>query len=177
MLLGLYPSSRTQSRYSPPPSSTTMSTRDSSSKHSPVAALASLEYLQTQRRGSITDPFLHAAHIIPTPKQSSSLRPPHEQPSSSSSSAVSSRHMDSNLDRELPEPRPMSPYTFGNATPRPNELRKLLHSPPREQPIHRSTTRDSPDSSRTRSGELYRTITYCENNLMLLRDNCLCKRT
>ena len=159
MLLGLYPSSRTQSRYSPSSSPTTMSTRDSSSKHSPVTALASLEYLQTQRRGSITDPFLHAAHIVPTPKQPSSLRPPHE-PSSSSSSALSSLHMDSTLDRELPAPRPMSPYTFGNATPRPNELRKLLHSPPREQQPHRQTTRDSPDSSRTRSGESYRTITY-----------------
>lgn len=46
----------------------------------------------------------------------------------------------------------MSPYTFGNATPRPNELRKLLHSPTREQPSRRPIARDPPDSSRTRSG-------------------------
>src|ERR1700722_10483578 len=30
-------------------------------RHSPVAPLAPLEYLQNQRRGSITDPSLHAA--------------------------------------------------------------------------------------------------------------------
>lgn len=146
MLLSLqYPS---HTRLCPSSSSQTMSTKDSSTRHSPLASLASLEYLQTQRRGSITDPFLHAS------KQSSSLfRPPHEQTASSSSSGLSSHRMNSNSDRDLPEPRPMSPYTFGNATPRPNELRKLLHSPTREQPSLRSTPRDSSESARTRSGQ------------------------
>ena len=35
----------------------TMASRD---RHSPVASLASLEFLQNQRRGSITDPSLHS---------------------------------------------------------------------------------------------------------------------
>jgi hypothetical protein len=81
------------------------------------------------------------------------------------------------MDRELPEPRPMSPYTFGNATPRPNELRKLLHSPTREQPSRRPIARDPPDSSRTRSGDCHRTITYGKNHLMLLRTQRVSKRT
>ena len=175
MLSLQYPPSRAHRLYSPSSSSPTMSQRDSSSKHSPVASLASLEYLQTHRRGSITDPFLHASHVLPQSKLSSSLRPSHDQPSSSSSS-LSSLHFDSNFDRGLPEPRPMSPYTFGNATPRPNELRKLLHSPPREKPSHRTAPRDPPDSSRTRPGQLCRTITYVKNQLMLLRAQRVSKR-
>src|SRR6266540_3405372 len=108
----------------------------SPAKHSPVASLASLEYLQNQRRGSITDPSLHAAHITSPPKQSTPFRLPS---SSSSSSGLPNSTRD-------PPARPVSPYVFGNATPRPNELRKLLHSPTGS---HRPT---SPDSSRTRPG-------------------------
>lgn len=82
------------------------------SRHSPVNPLAPLEFLQSQRRGSITDPSLHA-----TPKQninSQFFRPsaPHDK-------------------NNLSEPRPSSPYVFGSATHAADnaQLRKLLRSP------------------------------------------------
>jgi hypothetical protein len=91
------------------------------SRHSPVAPLAPLEYLQNQRRGSITDPSLHAAptnHPIPNHngfRQS-------ESSSGTSLSAHEITHKTSSSDL-----RPNSPYTFGDATSQP--IRKLLRSP------------------------------------------------
>ncbi|KAF9534324.1 hypothetical protein CPB83DRAFT_844051 [Crepidotus variabilis] len=127
-------------------------------QHSPVASLASLEYLQNQRRGSITDPSLHAApHLSSGLKLSPNFRHPHDLPSSSSSSFV--QQAEPILGRDLLEPRPASPYVFGNATPHipehGSQLRKLLHSPSNEYPSHRpipSLSHDSHDSNHPRSG-------------------------
>ncbi|KZT24483.1 hypothetical protein NEOLEDRAFT_1179169 [Neolentinus lepideus HHB14362 ss-1] len=68
--------------------------------------LAPLEYLQNQRRGSITDPSLHRAspHLqpsVPPARQNSSADPP----SPSTKSRNNSK-----------EPRPTSPYTFGDVS-------------------------------------------------------------
>jgi len=81
--------------------------------------LASLEYLQSQRRGSITDPSLHAA------KHPQNLRVVSE-PSSSSSTPQDPRD----------EPRPSSTFVFGDATAQVSDgagLRKLLRSPSAER--------------------------------------------
>ncbi|KAI0347536.1 hypothetical protein BDW22DRAFT_1342308 [Trametopsis cervina] len=59
-----------------------------SSRHSPVAPLAPLEFLQNQRRGSITDPSLHAA-------ASSSISPSAHYDYSSSNKPPSLRHPES----------------------------------------------------------------------------------
>ncbi|KAJ6613442.1 hypothetical protein B0H10DRAFT_1805561 [Mycena sp. CBHHK59/15] len=79
------------------------------SRHSPVAPLAPLEFLQNQRRGSITDPSLHA-----TPKQN-----------------INSQFFRQHDKNSLSEPRPSSPYVFGSATHAADnaQLRKLLRSP------------------------------------------------
>ncbi|KAJ7180089.1 hypothetical protein C8R43DRAFT_971586 [Mycena crocata] len=83
-------------------------TNNQPSRHSPVAPLAPLEFLQNQRRGSITDPSLHA-----TPRQSINAQFFRQDKSS------------------LSEPRPVSPYVFGSATHAADnaQLRKLLRSP------------------------------------------------
>ncbi|KDQ64507.1 hypothetical protein JAAARDRAFT_145306 [Jaapia argillacea MUCL 33604] len=75
------------------------------SRRSPAETLAPLEYLQNQRRGSITDPSLHAAG--PNPQL-------HSHPTNTRRNSAS----DSSF-REinpLNEPRPSSPYIFGDAT-------------------------------------------------------------
>ncbi|KAJ7095387.1 hypothetical protein B0H15DRAFT_938070 [Mycena belliarum] len=78
-------------------------------RHSSVAPLAPLEFLQNQRRGSITDPSLHAA----TPRQS-----------------VNSQFFRQDKSN-LSEPRPSSPYVFGSATHAADsaQLRNLLRTP------------------------------------------------
>lgn len=143
-----------------------MSYRESLSKHSPVASLASLEYLQNQRRGSITDPSLHAAHVSSGVKLGSTYR--HHLDNSSTSSGHSSLPMDQSSRRELPDSGPDSPFVFGNATPRATEhasqLRKILHSPTSDQQSsHRLTplSHDSPDSIRTHSGLPYYLFMSC----------------
>ncbi|KAJ6599064.1 hypothetical protein DFH09DRAFT_1129993 [Mycena vulgaris] len=103
------------------------------SRHSPVAPLAPLEFLQNQRRGSITDPSLHA-----TPRQN--INSPFFRQDKSN----------------LSEPRPTSPYVFGSATHPADsaQLRKLLRSPSPEHPhstfenSHSSTSRIRSDSFR-----------------------------
>ncbi|KAF5370109.1 hypothetical protein D9758_001044 [Tetrapyrgos nigripes] len=74
-----------------------------------IPPLAPLEYLQTQRRGSITDPSLHAA------KHSQNFREPAAPTPSDPRDA----------------PRPSSAYVFGDATPQTESpgLRKILRSP------------------------------------------------
>ncbi|KAJ7904518.1 hypothetical protein B0H14DRAFT_2663205 [Mycena olivaceomarginata] len=80
-------------------------------RHSPVAPLAPLEFLQNlnQRRGSITDPSLHAA----TPRQT-----------------VNSQFFRQDKSN-VQEPRPVSPYVFGSASHAESNthLRKLLRTP------------------------------------------------
>lgn len=77
-----------------------------SSRHSPGISLPPLDYLQQQRRGSVTDPSLHAA-----PTGQSALR-----------------HLDG--------PRPAANYVFGdsslsnsNSEPSSKQMRKILRSP------------------------------------------------
>jgi hypothetical protein len=129
------PHARAYSRDSHVPSAELRSFKDvppfkkdsSSSRNSPVPPLAPLEYLQNQRRGSITDPSLHAANPSPYVNSSKSnnahtpsFRPP-EILTSTSREKI-----------KLFEPRPMSPYVFGDATPHssdPANIRRLLHSP------------------------------------------------
>ncbi|KAL0579684.1 hypothetical protein V5O48_002314 [Marasmius crinis-equi] len=102
------------------PLSRSPSSKDANPKLSPILPLAPLEYLQNQRRGSITDPSLHAAHkLLPPPFR------PHADPSASLNPSSPSTFIKDN-------------YTFGDATPRPSatdntQLRKLLHSPSHEQ--------------------------------------------
>lgn len=80
------------------------------SRHSPVISLPPLDYLQQHRRGSITDPSLHAA---------------------SANSSAGPRHIDG--------PRPAANYTFGdgggsthNSEPSSKQMRKILRSPSAE---------------------------------------------
>lgn len=129
--------------------------RDSAASKSP--SLASLEWLQNQRRGSITDPSLHAASNVPSNmKLNTAFRQQPEQ-SASASSAPSSAHHDSAFRPHLPEPRPASPYVFGDATPQQPEhgsqiqIHKLLRSPEDEQNGHRvapSVSHESQDPPR-----------------------------
>ncbi|KAJ6515892.1 hypothetical protein C8R45DRAFT_957989 [Mycena sanguinolenta] len=101
-----------------------------------VAPLAPLEFLQNQRRGSITDPSLHA-----TPRQS-----------------INSQFFRQDKSN-LQEPRPASPYVFGSATHAADntQLRKLLRTP---SPDHArensqgSSSRIHPDSFRSAAQKL-----------------------
>ncbi|KAF7332212.1 Transcription initiation factor [Mycena kentingensis (nom. inval.)] len=88
-------------------------------RHSPVPPLAPLEFLQQQqhRRGSITDPSLHATTPRPAPNPAF-FRP------------------------DKAEPRPASPYVFGSANHgEPSQLRKLLRSPSPDNPPPSSRVR------------------------------------
>ncbi|KDR83738.1 hypothetical protein GALMADRAFT_133154 [Galerina marginata CBS 339.88] len=125
-----------------------MSTRE---RHSPVASLASLEFLQNQRRGSITDPSLHAVSGI---KLNTNYRHPSDY-HASASSGPSSAHQESSSKSYFPEPRPSSPYVFGDATVHSldsnSQLRKLLHSPSSDHRSPPSLSHDSQASSRNHS--------------------------
>lgn len=98
---------------------------------SPVPPLAPLAYLQNQRRGSITDPSLHAAHPGPKPSLSQFHRP--HAPVASSG-----------LYESYTDPRPSSPYVFGDATAQSSEsnlqIRKLLRSPSLDREKVRSSS-------------------------------------
>jgi hypothetical protein len=118
---------------------------------SPV--LASLEWLQTQRRGSITDPSMHTnanMRMNPLYRQSSTS----DQPNPDSSGPS---HHDPPPFRGHPsDPRPASSYVFGDATippvDHPSHLRKILHSPSTEQaPIRPRSTAHEPKSSSSRN--------------------------
>jgi hypothetical protein len=103
--------------------------------------LAPLLYLQNHRRGSITDPSLHAAPMNSSITLNTNYRQlPLEQPSSGSSSA----HYDSSPKNHLSDPRPASPYVFGDATPHISDntpqIRNLLRSPSIEPHHNRSSS-------------------------------------
>lgn len=104
-------------------SSSSPSNREQSSRLSPVVPLAPLEYLQNQRRGSITDPSLHAA-------------PSKQNPNSQFLRQQSDFASSSTFKGGMSDPRPSSPYVFGEATSRSGDgnaqLRKLLRSPSQE---------------------------------------------
>ncbi|KAM5532308.1 hypothetical protein V8D89_005999 [Ganoderma adspersum] len=110
-----------------------------SSRQTSITPLAPLEFLQNQRRGSITDPSLHAGPNPPTfpagPTASSSISSPFRRPDSPATSFPSSAPRESR--RSFSQSRPLSPYKFGDASPQPNEspnanLRRLLRSPSAE---------------------------------------------
>lgn len=106
------------------------------SRHSPVTPLAPLEYLQNQRRGSITDPSLHAgptshshltnsaaANSIPSFRQRLNSGPGSNFPVASTSHEPHTRG-------PLALPRPSSPYKFGDAeSVNANDRRPLRSSP------------------------------------------------
>ncbi|PPR06958.1 hypothetical protein CVT26_004278 [Gymnopilus dilepis] len=133
-MISMTEEARKKLEWTPSHRSSPMSTvhpRDTPSRHSPVASLASLEFLQNQRRGSITDPSLHAAPV--------------HQPSPSSPHSSSRPY--------LPDPRPSSPFVFGDATVESSShLRKLLHSPAPEHRPPPPLSHDSQASSRNHSG-------------------------
>lgn len=113
-----------------------MPTQEDSPPQRNILPLAPLEYLQTHRRGSITDPSLHAA------KQSQNFRIPADLSSSSSTSKD-----------PRDEPRPSSAYVFGDATPHVGAtespgLRKILRSPSSEHDGSRPNTSNSEKASK-----------------------------
>lgn len=120
------PSHKDTARLSPPP-------------------LAPLLYLQTHRRGSITDPSLHAAPMNSSITLNTNYRQLPFDQLGSASSGPSSAHHDSSPRNHLSDPRPASPYVFGDATPHvadnSPQIRNLLRSPSVErQNNHRSSS-------------------------------------
>ncbi|KAJ3527529.1 hypothetical protein NMY22_g9751 [Coprinellus aureogranulatus] len=115
------------------------------------------------QRGSITDPSLHAAPTAnPHAKPSAAFRQQPDQPTPASS-APSPGNNGSGFKTPLSEPRPASPYVFGDATPQSSDhgsqIRKLLRSPSSDHNglrVSASASHDPHDSSRnypgTRSG-------------------------
>ncbi|KAJ7781237.1 hypothetical protein B0H16DRAFT_1497581 [Mycena metata] len=100
--------------------------------------LAPLEFLQNQRRGSITEPSLHAAALHATPRQSINSQFFRQDKSNHS------------------QPRPASPYTFGSATHTADntQLRKLLRTPsPDRENSQGSTSRIPPGNPKSDGGD------------------------
>ncbi|OCH94078.1 hypothetical protein OBBRIDRAFT_789607 [Obba rivulosa] len=102
------------------------------SRHSPVTPLAPLEYLQNQRRGSITDPSLHAGPIPPSHPATAlnNLSSPFRHPEANPSATPSTSH-EAPQHSPRAQPRPASPYKFGDASGDTSNahLRRLLRSP------------------------------------------------
>ena len=84
-------------------------------RHSPALPLVPLEFLQSQRRGSLTDPSLH---VSPSPSgNGNSASTSFRQPDLLSSQKIL-KHPDHHL-RKIPPPlttRPDTPYRFGEAS-------------------------------------------------------------
>ncbi|KAI5125009.1 hypothetical protein M0805_007433 [Coniferiporia weirii] len=107
--------------------------QDSSARHSPAPPLAPLEFLQNQRRGSITDPSLHAAS--PSSQHSAMLSSSPGAPAPSSyrqqgqDLLLAQAHPFSRQLESLPKgtsraARPTSPFIFGDASAQPTALSK-----------------------------------------------------
>ncbi len=118
-----------------------------SSRQNPVTPLAPLEFLQNQRRGSITDPSLHVGPSPPTfpvgSTGASGISSPFRRPESPATSYPSSASHEPR--RSFSQTRPLSPYKFGDASAQPGEspnahLRRLLRSPSAEAPDRRTPT-------------------------------------
>lgn len=124
--MGVYESERRDS-----PNDPANRTPDSpnASRHSPAPPLAPLEYLQNQRRGSITDPSLHAASPNPQTQNNN-------QGNNSSSAQFRQQdlpHPGQGYTSPTPPdgqsknaPRPVSPFIFGDASA--HNTRRLLRS-------------------------------------------------
>ncbi|KAF9247050.1 hypothetical protein BU15DRAFT_38841 [Melanogaster broomeanus] len=118
-----------------------------SSRHSPVISLPPLDYLQQQRRGSLTDPSFHAASV-----NSSALRPIDGRDSSTIFPVRNSSYGISTIG-----PRPAANYVFGdsgaassNSEPSSKQMRKILRSPSAEQDHgHRPNGKDNQSATQT----------------------------
>ncbi|KAJ7047370.1 hypothetical protein C8F04DRAFT_1058586 [Mycena alexandri] len=97
--------------------------------------LAPLEFLQNQRRGSITEPSLHAAALHATPRQN-----------------INSQFF--RQDKSNLQPRPASPYTFGSATHTADNthLRKLLRTPSPDRENSQGSTSRIPSGNPKNDG-------------------------
>ena len=100
----------------------------STSRQNQVTPLAPLQFLQNQRRGSITDPSLHAAGQAGSP-----FRRP-ESPQTTFPPSASHEHR-----RSFSQSRPLSPFKFGDASAQPAatespnaHFKRLLRSPSAE---------------------------------------------
>ncbi|KAH9899843.1 hypothetical protein C8Q73DRAFT_787690 [Cubamyces lactineus] len=130
-----------------------------SSRQTPVTPLAPLEFLQNQRRGSITDPSLHAAPTPPSfssgPSGQPAIASPFRRPDSPATNFPSSSSHESR--RSFSQSRPLSPFKFGDASAQPGEspnahLRRVLRSPSVEMGDRRTPTQTlGADSGRDRS--------------------------
>ncbi|KIJ56691.1 hypothetical protein M422DRAFT_238306 [Sphaerobolus stellatus SS14] len=110
----------------------------------PHKPLAPLEYLQNQRRGSITDPSLHASSSGPSGNHQHHYQ--HQQ---------QARSQEQRGKRSPRTFRPTSPFVFGDASVHPPDLsnpsiRRLLRSPSNEALDPSRSPDRSDDSSRTR---------------------------
>jgi hypothetical protein len=134
--------SRSLSQGRSPSGSPALATKDLVGRtSSPVLPLAPLAYLQTQRRGSITDPSLHAATSNSSLKQSLNSQFLKQHPEVASSSVSDSFVKHAN------EPRPASPFVFGDASSSHNpQLRRLLRSPSFDNDLSRPSTNSSQGS-------------------------------
>ncbi|KAH9853445.1 hypothetical protein C2E23DRAFT_859040 [Lenzites betulinus] len=127
-------------------------------RQAPVTPLPPLEFLQNQRRGSITDPALHAGPAPPTFLSAAAatqpaISSPFRRPDSPATNFASSSHEHR---RSHSQSRPHSPYKFGDASAAPTEspnLRRLLRSPSVEMGDRRTPTQaPGPDSGREGGG-------------------------
>ncbi|OSD04278.1 hypothetical protein PYCCODRAFT_1387170 [Trametes coccinea BRFM310] len=120
-----------------------------SSRQNPVTPLAPLEFLQNQRRGSITDPSLHAApnssnfSAASATAGQSGIASPFRRPDSPATNFQSSSSHEHR--RSFSQSRPLSPFKFGDASAQPSEspnahLRRLLRSPSLETGDRRTPT-------------------------------------
>ncbi|RPD67134.1 hypothetical protein L226DRAFT_529526 [Lentinus tigrinus ALCF2SS1-7] len=117
-----------------------------SSRQTPVTPLAPLEFLQNHRRGSITDPSLHAGPSPPTfagGPAASSISSPFRRPDSPATSFPPPPGHEPR--RSFSQTRPLSPYKFGEASAQPGEspsahLRRVLRSPSADTPDRRTPT-------------------------------------
>lgn len=117
-----------------------------SSRQTPITPLAPLEFLQNHRRGSITDPSLHAGPSPPTfagGPAASSISSPFRRPDSPATSFPQPVGHESR--RSFSQTRPLSPYKFGEASAQPGEspsahLRRVLRSPSADTPDRRTPT-------------------------------------
>ena len=95
---------------------------------SPATPLAPLEFLQNQRRGSITDPSLHAAPAQPLPPLSAAISPRASQPSLRQFAAQDP------LSKNITRPtRPGSPYNLGEASAHSSKPSIRSHNSPNER--------------------------------------------
>ncbi|KAH9943413.1 uncharacterized protein BXZ73DRAFT_97454 [Epithele typhae] len=146
-------SKRASSPYGRAPTASTLPPKPTSplstSRQNAVTPLAPLEYLQNQRRGSITDPSLHAAStpsFPPGPAGSSSVASPFRRPESPPPSFPSSASHEPR--RSFSQSRPLSPYRFGDASTHSSgspsaHFRRLLRSPTPEPGDRRAMAVDT----------------------------------